>query len=147
MRTQAEIVERIKQAMERDIFGFEWYEYALCLTPESAESLRGIAIKKNADLSNWPYYKTDKDLRDRCIDYMPFAWEKANNCRGVSAWRSLSHYKAWLWLLGQDDFDDIDDYEFYGKDQLRRICDFLGLDPDQWDDGIRVNSEEEITDD
>jgi hypothetical protein len=74
---------------------------------------------------------------------MDFAWEKANNCRGLSAMRTMTHYKAWLWLLGQDGFDDLENYSHYGKDNLVRICKFFDLDPKKWDDGRRVNSESE----
>jgi hypothetical protein len=71
---------------------------------------------------------------------MDFAWDKANNGRGISANRSIAHYQAWLWLLGVEWCDTLmDDYEFYGKPQLIRICEYLGLDPKQWDDGERVN--------
>ncbi len=35
---------------------------------------------------------------------------------------------------------DAGDYEFYGKDNLVRICDLYGWDSSQWDDGRRVNN-------
>lgn len=76
------------------------------------------------------------------IEYMPFAWEKANNCRGLSAGRSLAHYTAWLWLDGDNEiWPTLEDYEYYGKDKLVEICNYLGIDSKQWDDGIRKNSE------
>jgi hypothetical protein len=144
MRTQAEIIERIKTAKKNDLFGFECGDYAGALTKESAESLRGILLKDDADLSDWEQqFKTDEDVRKQCIGYMDFAWEKANNCRGLSAMRTMTHYKAWLWLLGQDGFDDLENYSHYGKDNLVRICKFFDLDPKKWDDGRRVNSESE----
>lgn len=144
MRTQTEIIQRIKASKPRDMLGFEWQEYVPALTKESAASLRGSAIKEDADLSDWvQHYKNDEDVRKVAVDYMEFAWDKANNCRGISAGRSMAHYKAWLWLLGQDGFDGIEDYEHYGKDNLVRICEFLGLDSTKWDDRRRVNSESE----
>lgn len=144
MRTQAEILDRIKEAAKRDMMGFEWQEYVGALSKESAESLRGVLVKADADLKDWEQgFKTDEDVRKRCLEYMDFAWEKANNCRGISASRSMSHYKAWLWLLGQDGFEDLENYEHYGKDNLVRICKFFDLDPAKWDDGRRVNRESE----
>jgi hypothetical protein len=142
MRTQAEILARIKERAPKDMFGFEWEEYVSALTRDSVESLRGTLMKADADLKAWePSFKTDDDIRKQCLEYMDFAWEKANNCRGISAGRSLAHYKAWLWLLGQDGFEDIDQYEFYGKDNLVRICKFFDLDASKWDDGRRVNTD------
>lgn len=144
MRTQAEIIERVKASKGNDFFGFESADYLNALTKESAESLRGILLKADADLSDWnQVFKTDEDIRRQCIEYMDFAWEKANNCRGLSAARSMSHYKVWLWLLGENGFDDLEQYEHYGKDNLARICRFFDLDPKKWDDGRRVNSDSE----
>jgi len=74
---------------------------------------------------------------------MPFAWEKANGCRGISASRSLRHMVAWLWLDGQDEFlekwNDLRDYEYYGKPQLIAICELYGIDWKKFDDGVRTN--------
>ena len=144
MRSIDEIVTRLKESSKTDIFGFEVNEYFRALTPAQIEKLKPDIIKQDADFSNHiPDLIDDASLEAQCIEYMPFAWEKANNCRGISAWRSLAHYKAWLWMLGQDEFDDMDDYEYYGKPHLERICKFLLLDPKTWDDGIRVNEESE----
>lgn len=144
MRTQEEILARIRARAPSDMFGFEWMEYLSALTRVSVEKLRGSLLKADADLSTHePSLATDDAVRKQCVEYMPFAWEKANNCRGISAARNLMHYKAWLWLLGEDGFEDIDRYEHYGKDNLVRICKFLDLDASQWDDGRRVNSESE----
>jgi len=142
MRTQEEIIERIKEAQSRDMFGFEWHEYINALTKESAKKLKGIAMKEDADLSDWKQsLKTDEDIIIQCKEYMSFAWEKANNCRGISAGRSLMHYKAWLWMLGENKFENIDQYNYYGKDHLVRICEYFEIDSAKYDDGVRVNSE------
>ncbi len=71
-------------------------------------------------------------------DYMSFAWDKANNCRGLSAYRSMVHYKVWLWLL-KDDSIDTEEYEYYGKPQLAMICKKYGFRNE--DNGIWKNSE------
>ena len=71
---------------------------------------------------------------------MEFAWDKANNCRGISASRSIDHYSVWIWLLGDEDkLSDIRDYEYYGKPQLVEICELYGWDHSKWDDGVRTN--------
>ena len=57
-------------------------------------------------------------------DYMSFAWEKANDKRGISANRSIDHFKGWLWLL--EDEESIEylkvNYAPYGKPGLAYIC-------------------------
>ena len=65
-------------------------------------------------------------------DYMPFAWMKAKDGRGISANRSIEHYISWVWLLGDDDFCTKIEHEFdhnyhgYGKPILKMICDNYG---------------------
>lgn len=84
----------------------------------------------------------DKSPVQEMKSYMPFAWDKANNFRGLSAGRSLDHYAVWLWLIGEEEIPKrFANYQFYGKDQLKDICDFLGLDHTIWDDGVRKNEE------
>lgn len=147
MRTTEEIVNRMHEAADGDAFGFEWLEYTRAIPKGELARLAEGLIKEDADLSDWePDLLTEEQIREQCVAYMPFAWDKACSCRGLSALRSMSHYRAWLWLLGEDGFDDISYFEFYGKDHLVRICEFLGLDPAEWDDGIRVNSDEEYYD-
>lgn len=140
MRTQEEIIQRVKDRAPEDFFGFEIDDYLRALPKEALESLRGDIIKEDADLSDHvPDLTSDEAIQKQCLDYMEFAWDKANGGRGLSAGRTMCHYKAWLWMLGLDNFEHITDYEFYGKDHLRKICDFLALDADEWDDGIREN--------
>lgn len=142
MRSQKQIIDRALTSSKNDPLGFEYIEYIHALTIESVKKLRGTLVREDADLSEFNRkFVRDADIRKQCIEYMPFAWEKANGFRGISAARSLLHYKAWLWMMGRDDFDDLDDYQFYGKDHLRRICAYLGLDADKWDDHVRLNSE------
>ncbi len=78
------------------------------------------------------------------LDYMPFAWEKANNCRGLSAGRSVQHMQAWLWLLDNPLGEKLEGiYQYYGKPCLRAVCEAYGWDWRQWDDGLWRNSEDD----
>jgi hypothetical protein len=149
MREQDEIVRRIEAVQEEDIFGFEWHELLACLDFDHAKPY----LKETADRESWkPLSAEPGDVQRRLLDYLPFAWEKANNCRGISANRSISHLCAWLWLMGRDDLASglWDDYQFYGKPQLVRVSEALGFDwrahdDDEWrndelEDGISANA-------
>lgn len=135
-RTAEQILERIEKRKPLDIFGFEWPYLLDVLTFEQARPY----LKAEATPADWNV-KSLAQIREEAINYMPFAWEKANGCRGLSAGRSIAHYQAWLWLLGVDWVDELENYQYYGKDELVRICNFLGLDSSKWDDGIRSNGE------
>ena len=141
MRTQDEIGARVGERQEMDMLGFEWHEYLPYLDFEHAKEY----LKPEITTETWSGGKPiDVDaLKAEMIDYVPFAWEKANGFRGISASRSLSHFLAWFWLLGENEMVEMldSDYEFYGKDQLRDITGWLGLDPDKFDDGVRQNEE------
>ena len=143
MKTQQQILDRILEIKEEDFFGFETTILLDFLTLESIEKLRGVVVKEDADFSDCvPKTPDEETIKAEMRDYMEFAWEKANGFRSLSAGRSIYYYKAWLWLLGEDEFaDDLEGYQYYGKDELVRICDYLGLDSNQWDDGVRRNYE------
>ena len=146
MRTQDEIVKRIDDRKPKDMFGFEWHEYIGYLDLEHA--VQYLKDDHGMTTESWSKDQADQgDIRTVMIDYMPFAFEKANNCRGISAGRSISHYVAWLWIEGTAEAESlsekIQDYDCYGKPQLEMICEHLGINPKEWDDGVRGNSEEE----
>lgn len=140
IRTQEEIVQRLRTNSTRDPLGWavndlmEWLKY------EHAREF----LQPDVTIDEWAALLAPKPVREQMIEYMPFAWEKANGCRGISASRTLGHYANWLWLLGEDQLAaSLEKYEYYGKDHLVKICAFLGLDASQWDDGRRINSDEE----
>lgn len=137
MRTDQEILARIEEVESDDWLGFEQGDLIAALSFEAAKPF----LKPEAEASEWkPASDPLEDLRE----YMAFAWDKANNNRGISAGRSLSHIRAWLWLAGEDEFlsrVDLMEYSHYGKPQLRAICEHLGIDWTQHDDGRWTNDE------
>lgn len=140
MRTPQEILDRIKVIEPEDFLGWERTDLIKRLPFEYAKPF----LAEGATQDDWDkrIKPLDKDsILSEMLDYMPFAWEKANNFRGLSALRSMAHYSVWVWLLG-DDFGDLMDYEFYGKDNLAAICQHYGWDSSQWDDGVRLNAED-----
>jgi hypothetical protein len=132
-----EILKRIEERKGSDPFGWEINELIFRLSFETAKPF----LKDGAKRKNWePEGKDRESLLKTMLEYMPFAWEKANGCRGLSAGRSLAHYQAWVWLMG-DDLGDLTEYECYGKDNLIKICEHYGWDHKQWDDDVRSNKE------
>lgn len=147
MKTQDEIMARIRTRKKHDFFGFEVLEYINYLDYAYAKEF----LKDGVTEEQWEKVREEvKPPAEAIKDYMPFAWDKANNCRGISAGRSMMHMIAWLWLDGKDWAKEFKDYEYYGKPHLVRICkeyniDWQALDDDLWrnDEGGKAISADE----
>lgn len=139
MRTDEEIVDRINAIKHEDMFGFETGDLVTVLPFDKAKPW----LKEEAKPEDWdPDARDEAAVKTRMRDYLSFAWEKANGCRGISAMRSLLHMRAWLFLLGEDEaVGKIDDYTHYGKPILREITEWLGEDWTKFDDGKWRQSE------
>jgi hypothetical protein len=134
MRTQEEILARIQLITPRDVFGFQSNDLIMRLTYQNALP----HLNDGVTAEQWAESVKDLDTPAACIkDYMPFAWNKANSCRGLSAMRNIEHMRAWLWLDGKDELCNQMDglYDFYGKPCLVKICKAYEIDWRAYDDG------------
>ncbi len=89
------------------------------------------------DADSWdPPDTTDDAIKARIADYLGFAYEKAENERGISAIRSVVKLRAWVWLLGDDDFlaafDAAPDHS-YGRPTLDVVA--ARIPPKETNDG------------
>lgn len=132
MRTQDEIEARVAALKGDDFFGFETSDLLGALTFERVKKhLREDAA---VDAAKWEAerLKTDEDVRKQIVEYLPFAWEKAVGHRGLSAGRSIAHFRAWCWLLGDDEavdtLDSEDRYVPYGAPLLAFLSDRFGVE-------------------
>lgn len=139
MKTDQEIKARIRELESTDFFGFIRSDLIEYLPFDDAKEY----FKEGVTSDQWtPRPRDHASVVAQILDYMPFAWDKANNCRGLSAGRSLNHMQAWLWAAGEDAAaEGIDDYSMYGKPQLRAICEHFGWDWRQWDNDEWTNNE------
>ena len=138
MRHQKEILQRIKEIENEDFLGFQTSNLIKYLDYENAKPF----LKDGVTKEEWRKANR-KSPKEQMIEYMSFAWEKANNFRGLSANIAMDYYMAWLWLDGDEKiWPTLKEYQYYGKDHLITICKYLGLDHTRWDDGIRSNTEE-----
>jgi len=121
MRTDEEILSRIQAVLEDDVFGYQVSDLRSCLPFEVVKDHLPAGT-----IDRWTPQPRDREgVLSSMRQYMPFAVEKATHHRGLSADRSLSHYSAWVWLLGDADYDAIDweAYEKYGAPVLKQLCD------------------------
>ncbi len=135
MKSDQEILDKLEEYKDKDFFGVIHGDLATRLPFELAK----LFLKE--DLLEIDYVRQPRDrdsVIDQMRDYISFAWDKANSGRGLSAGRSLDHFTAWIWLLGDDaNFPDLQNYNYYGKDHLVKICEFYGFTNE--DNGIREN--------
>lgn len=143
MRKQEEIIARVEAKKDNDLLGFETGIYYVFLDYEHAKKYAKPGVTQElweADM--------EKKTPAECIKtYMPFAWEKANDCRGISANRSIEHFIAWIWLDGDDtgwlEDEYKDHYEHYGKPQLVKICEKYSIGWRELDNGRWTNGEDD----
>lgn len=138
-RTEQEIIARIRKVSKYDIFGIgdllNWLSFdaakEFMVDDVTPERFAEVAARRKQPL-------------DAVRDYLDFAWDKANNCRGLSAMRSMNHLAAWLWLAGFDELaDSFEKYELYGKPHLVTASELVGFDWRAVDSGEWVNSEDD----
>ena len=118
MRTIDEVLERAK-----NYNGFFCLEDLLDFLPVE---LIGPFYKEGSDFSKRETKKLEKDVVIECMkEYMPFAIDKANNQRGISASRSIEHFINWLWLIEDKEMLDFasceGNYSPYGIPILEAI--------------------------
>lgn len=88
VKTQEEIVKKIKYLKE-DLFGDKRQFLMEYLDFEHAQPWLKPEVTKDQWLTPKPLER-DSVLAEM-LSYMGFAWNKANNCRGLSAMRSMEH--------------------------------------------------------
>lgn len=129
-RTADAIVERVLAS--RSFFGFDAEVLLSVITFENAKRLLPEPPDKPEDWGE-VVPNTEEGLTAAAKDYMDFAWDKAEDHRGISAGRSVEKMTAYMWLLGKDDLvarierDDIP-YTNYGAPVLREISREMGWD-------------------
>jgi len=143
MKTQDEIVERIRDLKE----DFGCWNLEVLIDFIDFEHAKEFLVD-DAKGENWkwkPEYLDNDYILEQMREYMTFAWEKANNCRGISANRSVEKMIQFIWLIGGLAYaDEIKEdyelrYDYYGKGILRKICLRYGFKVD--DNGKWVNEE------
>lgn len=125
MRTDSEILDRIQAVEFDDWLGTQRGDLITALSFSSARRW----LKAGVTSDEWKPCKED-DIRALAAEYLDFAFGKALNHRGISAGRSIDHFRAWLWLLdAEPDGWETMPYRLYGVPMLLAAADALGVDP------------------
>jgi len=128
MRTQEEILERAKNA--NDIFGTQLGDLVPYMEFENAKQFlkEDYVDKIESGEDVWNMLSNPKE---EILDYLEFAYEKAEDERGLSASRSMLHFKTWIWLDDEVFYNKviglIDNYTNYGIPALDEISKHYGF--------------------
>lgn len=128
MRTQEEIITRIEEKKKGMLFLWEIEDLVFALTFENAQKF----LKEDHTMTKeeWKQYK-ETNIISAIRDYIPFAIEKAVNHRGISAERSVAHFRSWVWLLENDELlsfiDNESNYMQYGAPIIKRVAEEYGV--------------------
>jgi hypothetical protein len=123
VRTDEEILARIAAVKDTEMFGYQTADLMSRLSFDAA--LKSGQIGSDTTAEGWKIEsRLSADLLATIKDYMAFGWDKATGHRGLSAERTIDHYRAWIWLLGDVEYDAIDweNYRNYGAPILMQIC-------------------------
>lgn len=133
MKTQKEILQRIDKIADSDFFGVIRSDLICFLEFENAKPFLddNVTEKEWAEIYKEP---TPENIKAKMKEYLDFAFEKANGQRGLSAQRSMDHYSAWIWLLGEENyFGNVRQYYNYGLPHLNKIREYLADETDSTD--------------
>lgn len=133
---QDAIAARVEEVQKNDMFGFRTeilmehlgFDKAVQFLNEEARATYGPNGPEP-----WHHISDITEVAQDFLDYMVFAWMKAEDERGLSASRSVMKLGEWLWLLGRGDLTErINDealYNPYGAPALIVVCRELGIEP------------------
>lgn len=134
MRSQQEILDRMKAVAPGDWLGVQQTDLAGTLDFEHVKPFLKPGV------TEWTPVTLD-DIREEATTYLEFAVGKALDHRGISANRSIDHYRAWLWLLELDEGFEDTPYEMYGAPMLTEAARRLGVELPLKDDDERQRFE------
>lgn len=127
MRTQEEILNRFENA--DDFFGTQKSDLLSYMDFETAKPfLKDEYVNKIENgIEIW---ETAPNPKKQILEYLDFAYDKAEGERGLSAGRSMLHFKTWIWLdddaFYEEVIDLLDNYTDYGIPALDMISEHYG---------------------
>ncbi len=140
-RTDEQIVARIKEIGPEDMHGVERSRLLEALPYAKAKQFLGADAPHTEETWEVERTKNAESATAQIKGYLEFAWGKANDSRGLSAQRSMAHFKGLLYLIGPEQ-DDLrqwigspEHFAYYGKPALVKVSELVGFPWRDHDDG------------
>jgi len=135
LKTQQEFVNKFDELKNSGgVFDFRPEVLVNYLTFENAKPhlMKDYVKEVEQGLKQWEQITTIEKCADDFLQYMAFAWGKAEDERGISASRSIQKLGMWLWIMNRDDLrtiiEDDDLYNPYGAPALIEVCNQMGIE-------------------
>ena len=130
MKSVEEIKNKMETGFENDFFGHGVEDLKYALPFEEVKQYLATEVSET-EWEEKHRLSTDEKVKEEMLNYLPFAWEKANNERGLSADRSIRHFIAWAWLIDDELCEKLENmyktnYAEYGKPILAYLNEVLG---------------------
>jgi hypothetical protein len=135
LREQNEYSKKFDEILsEGNIFEFRDSILVSLLTFETAKPFLqdGYVSDVESGVKNWECITNIEECTQEFLDYMNFAWGKAEDQRGLYASRSIDKLSIWLWAMNREDLVNIikddDLYNPYGAPALIAVCNEMGIE-------------------
>ena len=127
MRTQEEIIKRFNES--NDFMGTQKSDLVDLLTFENAKQFLNKEYVES--VAKWEdKWEQKTETKTTILEYLPFAYDKAEGERGISAGRSMLHFKTWIWFDDEKFYNeiisDMENYTDYGIEVLNTIAAHYG---------------------
>ena len=137
--TQEQLMARIVERAQEDAMQFEVPDYVVYLDKEHAKLVYPPEMHAKID-EHWSQGQwSEDDVRKRIVDYVPHAFQWANEKLDYETMRACGHFIAWAWLLGDHEFSDEligQEWSAFGKPCFRRVAERYGVAWETLDDGV-----------
>ena len=146
MRTQEEIQKRFEDIESN--FGTQRQDLIEFMEFDNAKSyLKDSYIKDiESGKEKWVIPAT---VKEKILEYLPFAYQKAEDKKELSATRNLLHFKTWIWLDDEDFYREviglIEKYTDFGLPALDKIAEKYGYA--KQDEEVIEEPKEEVIED
>ena len=128
MRSQEEILERFNKV--NDVFGTQKSDLIDYMEFKTAKEFLKDEYVKQVESGEKEWEQTMNPKKE-ILGYLDFAYGKAHNERGLSAGRSMLHFKTWIWIDDEKFYneivDEMDSYNDYGLAVLDKISKHYGF--------------------
>ena len=135
MKTVEQVKEKLKEGFKTGPLGFGFSDLVQTLPFEDAkEYLVKEFLSKEGAKEEWENNRitTNEQVLMRIRSYIPFAQEKIDGERGLSADRSCQHFIAWFWLIDEEfskKLEDLYNYHYapYGQPVLDAVKEYMNV--------------------